>query len=139
MDVVSVVAFWSYRKLNKVKPKQTSKLSDEEALPQEDIQEATPMNGADSKKKQVTCNGKGNTDDKIRPDRTLRVKLEPLESYENSLEGLQKMLGYSISEEVGRQKEGSEKRGRLLSESSDADAGGKIVFRFNTCTFPSVS
>ena len=127
MEVVSVVALWSYRKLNKVvKPKQTSKLSDEEALPQEEVQGATSVNGEEGKKEQVTCNGKGNTDDKIQPDRVLRMKLEPLESYENSLDGLQKMLGYSISEEVEKQKDGSKKKGRLLSESSDADAGGKI-------------
>ena len=76
---------------------------------------------------EVSCNVEGGNSKEEAADSLSLVKQEPAENYENSLEGLEKMLGYNISEEVEKQKEGSsnKKKKKLLSESSDAD--GKIV------------
>ena len=83
----------------------------------------------------VHCNGEGNASNEIQTVCVPAVvKKEPVENYENSLEGLQQMLGYNISEEVVNTKEdASGKKKRLLSESSDADGHGKtIIIVFNT-------
>lgn len=76
---------------------------------------------------EVSCNGEGCNSKEVPSDSVPLVKQEPGENYENSLEGLQKMLGYNISEEVEKQTEESSntKKKKLLFESSDAD--GKIV------------
>ena len=72
------------------------------------------------------CNGESGNSKEVASETAPLVKQELEENYENSLEGLQKMLGYNISEEVEKQKEetGNNKKKKLLSESSDAD--GKI-------------
>jgi len=119
----------------KVKQKSTLKGSDNEADPQatrEGVdtvgETCTTENGmVVDDEQEVSCNGEGCNSKEVPSDSVPLVKQEPGENYENSLEGLQKMLGYNISEEVEKQTEESSntKKKKLLSESSDAD--GKIV------------
>lgn len=72
--------------------------------------------------------------EELPPDNDPVVKQEPVENYENSLDGLQKMLGYDISKEVQKQKEqGDEKKKeKQISENSDAD--GKACNGNSLCT-----
>ena len=122
-----------------MKQKQTSRSSDEEGHLQEEPQGAeddvaetqVTENGMEvDDEQEVPCNGEDNTDKEVVSDCVPVVKQEPVDNYENSLEGLHQMLGYSISEEVGKQNEqGSPKKKRLLSESSDAGGYGKTAFR----------
>ena len=76
---------------------------------------------------EASCDVEDSNSKEVATDSVPLVKQEQVENYENSLEGLEKMLGYNISEEVEKQKEESsnKKKKKLLSESSDAD--GKIV------------
>lgn len=110
--------------------KQKQAPNDEEAPAQEEPQGEATKNGVEEDGEEVTCNGKGDTNNKVESDWVLKVKLEPLETRDNSLEALQQRLGYNISDEVVKQKEeGDKKKKRLLSESSDADGVGKKIFR----------
>ena len=119
----------------KVKQKSESKASDAAADPQATQQggnvngetHATENGTVVDDEQEVSCNGEGGNSEEVPSDSVPLVKQEPGENYENSLEGLQKMLGYNISEEVEKQKEESSNKTKkkLLSESSDAD--GKIV------------
>lgn len=118
-----------------VKQKSTLKGSDDEAEPQDTHQgadtdgetHATENGMVVDDKQEVSCNGEGGDSKEVPSECVPLVKQELGENYENSLEGLQKMLGYNISEEVEKQKEESsnKKKKKLLSESSDAD--GKAV------------
>ena len=111
-----------------MKQKQAS--NNEEAPAQEEPQGEATVNGVEEDGEQVTCNGKDDTNNKVKSDLVLEVKLEPLETHDNSLEALQQRLGYNISDEVVKQKDNAgEKKKRLLSESSDADGVGKKIFR----------
>ena len=76
---------------------------------------------------EASCDVEDDSSKEVTTDSVPLVKQEPVENYENSLEGLEKMLGYNISEEVEKQKEESsnKKKKKLLSESSDAE--GKVV------------
>lgn len=119
----------------KVKQKSKSKGPDNEA----DLQATCQGAGTDGEvhatvngmvvddEQEVPCNVEGGNSKEEAADSLPLVKQEPAENYENSLEGLEKMLGYNISEEVEKQKEegSNKKKKKLLSESSDAD--GKIV------------
>ncbi|XP_022801079.1 transcriptional regulator ATRX-like isoform X2 [Stylophora pistillata] len=75
-------------------------------------------------KQEVPCYGEDSAVDDVQPENAPVVKQEPIENYENSLDGLQKMLGYDISEEVQKQKEhGKEKKKKEhTSENLDTDA-----------------
>ena len=96
---------------------------------------------------EVPCNGEGDANKEKQEDSaSVVVKKEPVENIENSLEGLQQMLGYNIDEEVGKQKENGgekKKKKRQLSEGSDPDGHGKevltssdsIYFTFKTFFF----
>lgn len=79
----------------------------------------------------VPCSGESDTNKDIQEDSVpVVVKKEPEENIENSLEGLQQMLGFSISGEEVKQKEGGgekKKKKRLLSEGSDAEGNGQEV------------
>ena len=127
---------WYYRKLHRnVKQKSTLKGSDNEADPQATCQGAgtdgeahAAVNGmVVDDEQEASCDVEGGSSKEVATDSVPLVKQEPVENYENSLEGLEKMLGYNISQEVEKQKEDSsnKKKKKLLSESSDAD--GKIV------------
>lgn len=116
--------------------------SDDESDPQETHQEAdrdgethpTENGTGVDGEQEVPCNGDpGGASSEMQSGGVPVVKHEPEDkNYENSLEGLQKMLGYNISEEVEKQKdEGSNKKKKKhLSESSDAD-GKAAVGRFS--------
>ena len=122
---------YHYRKLHRaVKQKHASKDSDDGENPKDTHQEADTYgethateNGiAVDDEQEVPCNGEGDAGMEVEPEFVPVVKKEPEENYENSLEGLQKMLGYNISEEVEKQKEEhSDKKKKLHSESSGAD------------------
>ena len=111
----------------KIKQYSISKASDDAADPQANQQGADTVSEMHATEngmvvegeQEFFCNGETS-------ETTPLVKQEQEENYENSLEGLQKMLGYNISEEVEKQKEetGNKKKKKFLSESSDAD--GKI-------------
>ena len=79
----------------------------------------------------VPCSGESDTNKEMQEDSVpVVVKKEPEENIENSLEGLQQMLGFSISGEGVKQKEGGggkKKKNRLLSEGSDAEGNGEEV------------
>ena len=79
----------------------------------------------------VPCSGESDTNKDIQEDSVpVVVKKEPEENIENSLEGLQQMLGFSISGEEVKQREGGgekKKKKRLLSEGSDAEGNGEEV------------
>ena len=123
----------------KVKQRSKLKASDNEADPQatcqgagtvakEQAQTHATVNGmVVDDEQEASCNVEGGNSKEVASDSVPLVKQEPAENYENSLEGLEKMLGYNISEEVEKQKEesGNKKKKKLLSESSDAD--GKTV------------
>ena len=118
-----------------MKQKQTFTASDDEEDPQGTHQgadtdgetHATENGMAVDDEHEVPCNGEGGASNDVESEPEPVVKKEPEENYENSLEGLQKMLGYNISEEVEKQKEeGSNKKKKLLSESSDADGKAEI-------------
>ena len=114
-----------------MKQKHTSKDSDDGENPKDAHQEADTYgethateNGiAVDDEQQVPCNGEGDGSMEVEPESVPVVKKEPEENYENSLEGLQKMLGYNISEEVEKQnlEEHSDKKKKPYSESSGAD------------------
>lgn len=118
----------------KIKQHSISKASDDAADPQANQQgadtvgemHATENGMVVEGEQEFFCNGEGGNSKKVASETAPLVKQELEENYENSLEGLQKMLGYNISEEVEKQKEetGNNKKKKLLSESSDAD--GKI-------------
>lgn len=81
-------------------------------------------NGMDIDEEQkVPCIEEDCVIEELPPDNDPVVKQEPVENYENSLDGLQKMLGYDISEEVQKQKEqrDEKKKEKQISENSDAD------------------
>ena len=84
---------------------------------------ATENGTKDGDEQEVPCNGEVDAAKEVESDHVPAIKQETPESYENSLDGLQKMLGYNISEEVEKQKEhGSDKRKKKhLSESSDTN------------------
>ena len=119
----------------KVKQKSTLKGSGDEADPQTTHQgadtdgetHATENGMVVDDEQEVSFNAEGGNSKDVPSDSVPLMKQEPGENYENSLEGLQKMLGYNIHQEVEKQKEESstKKKKKLLSESSDAD--GKIV------------
>jgi len=77
----------------------------------------------------VSCSGESDTNKKMQEDSVPAVKKEPEENIENSLEGLQQMLGFSISGEGVKQKGGGgeKKKKKLLSEGSDAEGNGEEV------------
>ena len=92
-------------------------------------------NGMDIDEEQkVPCIEEDCVIEELPPDNDPVVKQEPVENYENSLDGLQKMLGYDISEEVQKQKEqGDEKKKeKQITENSDAD--GKACNGNSLCT-----
>ena len=108
--------------------KQKQASNNEEAPAQDEPQAEATMNGVEEGAEKVTCNGNGNTNNKAKSDWVLKVKLEPVETCDNSLKGLQQRLGYNISDEVVKQKDDAgEQKKRLMSESSDADGVGKKV------------
>lgn len=134
---------WHFRKLHrKIKQYSISKTSDDAADPQANQQgtdtvsemHATENGMIVEGEQEFFCNGEGGNSKEVASETTPLVKQELEENYENSLEGLQKMLGYNISEEVEKQKEetGDNKKKKLLSESSDAD--GKISGSNNNLT-----
>lgn len=92
-------------------------------------------NGMDIDEEQkVPCIEEDCVIEEVPPDNDPVVKQEPVENYENSLDGLQKMLGYDISEEVQKQKEqrDEKKKEKQISENSDAD--GKACNGNSLCT-----
>lgn len=125
--------FWPYRKLQRaVKHKHT----EEDTLPQEkppvkddDADLHFNENGLEVEDEQaVPCSGESDTIKEMQEDSVpVVVKKEPEENIENSLEGLQQMLGYSISGEGIKQKERSGEKKKVLSEGSEADGSGEKV------------
>ena len=128
--------FWPYRKLHRaVKHKHTEEGTHPQEKPlvmDDDGDLHFAENGMEVEDEQaVPCSGESDTNKDIQEDSVpVVVKKEPEENIENSLEGLQQMLGFSISGEEVKQKEGGgekKKKKRLLSEGSDAEGNGQEV------------
>ena len=128
--------FWPYRKLHRaVKHKYTeegTRPREKPPVTDDDGDLHFTENGMEVEDEQaVPCSGESDTNKDIQEDSVpVVVKKEPEENIENSLEGLQQMLGFSISGEEVKQKEGGgekKKKKRLLSEGSDAEGNGEEV------------
>ena len=128
--------FWPYRKLHRaVKHKHTEEGTHPQGKPpvtDDDGDLHFAENGMEVEDEQaVPCSGESDTNKDIQEDSVpVVVKKEPEENIENSLEGLQQMLGFSISGEEVKQREGGgekKKKKRLLSEGSDAEGNGEEV------------